>query len=173
LKEIAPHTTHLALLFNTATGAPLQLFMPSIQAAASSLNVQVNAAPVLTRDEIESVIAGQARDPGGGVVVMPSAFSVANRDLIIALTARYGVPAIYFNRLFAESGGLIVYAADFIEQFRVAAEYVARILRGANPGELPVQNPTKYELLINLKTAKALGLDVPLNLQQIADEVIE
>jgi putative tryptophan/tyrosine transport system substrate-binding protein len=104
---------------------------------------------------------------------MPSAFSVANRDLIIALTARYGVPAIYFNRLFAESGGLIVYAADFIEQFRVAAEYVARILRGANPGELPVQNPTKYELLINLKTAKALGLDVPLNLQQIADEVIE
>jgi putative ABC transport system substrate-binding protein len=173
LKELAPHTTHLALLFNTATGAPLQLFMPSIQAAASSLNVQVNAAPVLTRDEIESVIAGQARDPGGGVVVMPSAFSVANRDLIIALTARYGVPAIYFNRLFAESGGLIVYAADFIEQFRVAAEYVARILRGANPGELPVQNPTKYELLINLKTAKALGLDVPLNLQQIADEVIE
>jgi putative tryptophan/tyrosine transport system substrate-binding protein len=173
LKELAPHTTHMALLFNTATGAPLQLFMPSIQAAASSLGVRVNAAPVLTRDEIENVIAGQARDPGGGVVVMPSAFSVANRDLIIALTARYDVPAIYFNRLFAESGGLIVYAADFIEQFRVAAEYVARILRGANPGELPVQNPTKYELLINLKTAKALGLDVPLNLQQIADEVIE
>jgi putative tryptophan/tyrosine transport system substrate-binding protein len=173
LKELAPHTTHVGLLFNTATGAPLEFFMPSIQAAASSLGVEVRPAPVLGREEIENAIAAQARDPGGGLVVMPSAFSVANRDLIIALTARYGVPAIYFNRLFAESGGLIVYAADFIEQFRVAAEYVARIFRGANPGELPVQNPTKYELLINLKTAKALGLDVPLNLQQIADEVIE
>jgi ABC-type uncharacterized transport system substrate-binding protein len=104
---------------------------------------------------------------------MPAAFSVANRELIIALAARYGVPAIYFNRFFAESGGLIAYSGDYAEQFRQAATYIDRILKGAKPADLPVQNPIKYELLINLKTAKALGLDVPLHLQQIADEVIE
>src|ERR1700722_2364566 len=173
LKELAPRTARVALLSNQATGAPLQLFMPSIQAAASSIAVEVSPAPVLTTDEIESVIAGQARSPGGGLVVMPAAFSVTNRDLIIALAARYGVPTIYFNRLFAESGGLVAYSADFVEQLRAAAGYVDRILKGARPGDLPVQNPTKYELLINLKTAKALALDVPPHLQQLADELIE
>jgi putative ABC transport system substrate-binding protein len=173
LKELAPHTARVALLFNPATGAPLQLFMPSIQAAAASIAVEVIQAPVLATDEIESVIAGQARSPGGGLIVMPAAFSVANRDLIIALAARYGVPAIYFNRLFAESGGLVAYSADFVEQLRSAAGYVDRILKGTKPGDLPVQTPTKYELLINLKTAKALALDVPSHLQQFADELIE
>ena len=173
LKELAPRTARVALLSNQATGAPLQLFMPSIQAAASSIAVEVSPAPVLATDEIESVIAGQARSPGGGLVVMPAAFSVTNRDLIIALAARYGVPTIYFNRLFAESGGLVAYSADFVEQLRAAAGYVDRILKGAKPGDLPVQNPTKYELLINLKTAKALALDVPPHLQQLADELIE
>ena len=173
LKELAPRTARVALLSNQATGAPLQLFMPSIQAAASSIAVEVSPAPVLATDEIESVIAGQARSPGGGLVVMPAAFSVTNRDLIIALAARYGVPTIYFNRLFAESGGLVAYSADFVEQLRAAAGYVDRILKGARPGDLPVQNPTKYELLINLKTAKALALDVPPHLQQLADELIE
>jgi putative ABC transport system substrate-binding protein len=173
LKELAPRTARVALLSNQATGAPLQLFMPSIQAAASSIAVEVTPAPVLATDEIESVIAGQARSPGGGLVVMPAAFSVTNRDLIIALAARYGVPTIYFNRLFAESGGLVAYSADFVEQLRAAAGYVDRILKGAKPGDLPVQTPTKYELLINLKTAKALALDVPPPLQQLADELIE
>lgn len=173
LKEIAPRTTRVALLSNQATGAPLQLFMPSIQAAASSIAVEVSPAPVLSTDEIESVIAAQARSSGGGLVVMPAAFSVTNRDLIIALAARYGVPTIYFNRLFAESGGLVAYSADFVEQLRAAAGYVDRILKGAKPGDLPVQTPTKYELLINLKTAKALDLDVPPHLQQLADELIE
>jgi putative ABC transport system substrate-binding protein len=173
LKELAPRTARVALLSNQATGAPLQLFMPSIQAAASSIAVEVSPAPVLATDEIESVIAGQARSPGGGLVVMPAAFSVTNRDLIIALAARYGVPTIYFNRLFAESGGLVAYSADFVEQLRAAAGYVDRILKGAKPGDLPVQTPTKYELLINLKTAKALALDVPPHLQQLADELIE
>ena len=98
---------------------------------------------------------------------------MTNRDLIIALAARYGVPAIYFNRFFAESGGLIDYSPDFAEPFRQAPEYIDRILKGAKPADLPVQQPTKYELIINLKTAKALGLDVPLHLQQIADEMIE
>ena len=104
---------------------------------------------------------------------MPAAFNVANRDLIIALTARYRVPTIYFNRLFPKSGGLVSYSADFAEQFRPAAEYIDRILKGAKPKELPIQLPTKFELVINLKTAQALGLDVPLQIQQLADEVIE
>jgi putative ABC transport system substrate-binding protein len=173
LKELAPRTARVALLSNQATSAPLQLFMPSIQAAASSIAVEVSPAPVQATDEIESIIAGQARSPGGGLVVMPAAFSVTNRDLIIALAARYGVPTIYFNRLFAESGGLVAYSADFVEQLRAAAGYVDRILKGAKPGDLPVQTPTKYELLINLKTAKALALDVPPHLQQLADELIE
>jgi putative tryptophan/tyrosine transport system substrate-binding protein len=173
LKELAPRTARVALLSNHATGAPLELFMPSIQVAASSAAVEVIPAQVLTVDGIESVIAGQARSPGGGLVVMPSAFSVTNRELIIAQAARYGVPTIYFNRLFADAGGLVTYSADFVEQLRAAAGYVDRILKGAKPGDLPVQTPTKYELLINLKTAKALALDVPLHLQQLADELIE
>jgi putative tryptophan/tyrosine transport system substrate-binding protein len=173
LKEIAPRTVRVALLSNQATGGPLQLFMPSIEAAASSYGVQVSTAPVHAKDEIEGVIATQARNPGGSLIVMPSTFNVTNRDLIITLAARYGVPAIYFNRLFAKSGGLINYSPDYAEQLRQAPEYIDRILKGAKPADLPVQQPTKYELIINLKAAKALGLDVPLHLQQIADEVIE
>ena len=173
LKEIAPRTMRVTLLLNEATGAPLQFFMPSIQAAASSLAVQVSTAPVHAKDEIEGVIAAQARNPGGGLIVMPSAFNVTNRGLIVALAARYGVPAIYFNRFFAEAGGLINYSPDFVEPFRKAPEYIDHILKGAKPADLPVQQPTKYELTINLKTAKALGLDVPLHLQQLADKVIE
>jgi putative ABC transport system substrate-binding protein len=172
LKEIAPRTMRVALLSNQATGVP-PLYIPAVQAAASSLAIQVSVASVNAKDEIESVIATQARNPGGGLIVMPSAFAVTNRDLIIALAARYGVPAIYFNRLFAKAGGLINYSPDFAEQFRRAPEYIDRILKGAKPADLPVQQPTKYELIINLKTAKALGLDVPLHLQQLADEVIE
>jgi putative tryptophan/tyrosine transport system substrate-binding protein len=173
LKEIAPRTVRVALLSNQATGGPLQLFMPSIEAAASSYAVQVSTAPVHAKDEIEGVIATQARNLGGSLIVMPSTFNVTNRDLIITLAARYGVPAIYFNRLFAKSGGLINYSPDYAEQLRQAPEYIDRILKGAKPADLPVQQPTKYELIINLKAAKALGLDVPLHLQQIADEVIE
>jgi putative tryptophan/tyrosine transport system substrate-binding protein len=173
LKEIAPRTVRMAVLFNPATSSPLQLYMPSIQAAASSHAIQASAAPVHVSDEIKGVIATQASNPGGSLIVMPDAFNIANRDLIIALAARYGVPTIYFNRLFAESGGLVAYSADFVEQLRAAAGYVDRILKGAKPGDLPVQTPTKYELLINLKTAKALALDVPPHLQQLADELIE
>jgi putative ABC transport system substrate-binding protein len=135
--------------------------------------VQVSAAPVHTKDEIEGVIAGLALKRGGGLIVSPDPFNVANRDLIIALAARYGVPAIYFNRFFADSGGLIIYGSPFAEFFRQAAGYVDRILKGTKSSDLPVQAPTKFELIINLKTAKALGLSVPLQLQQVADEVIE
>jgi putative tryptophan/tyrosine transport system substrate-binding protein len=174
LKEIAPRTVRVAVLFNPATVASLQSFMPSIQAAASSYAIQTSVAPVHASDEIEGVIAAQARNPGGSLIVMPDAFNVVNRELIIALAARYGVPAIYFNiAYFAKSGGLISYGTDVAEQFRQAAGYIDRILKGAKPANLPVQAPTKFGLTINLKTAKALGLDVPLRLQQLADEVIE
>jgi putative tryptophan/tyrosine transport system substrate-binding protein len=172
LKEIAPRTVRVAVLFNPETVASLQSFMPSIQAAASSFAIQASAAPVHASDEIEDVIAAQARKPGGSVIVMPDAFNVVNRELIIALAARYGVPAIYFNATYF-ANGLISYGTDVAEQFRQAAGYIDRILKGEKPANLPVQAPTKFALMINLKTAKALGLEVPLHLQQRADEVIE
>jgi ABC-type uncharacterized transport system substrate-binding protein len=173
LKEIAPRTVRMALLFNPATAVPLQFFMPSIQAAASSLAIQISNAPVHAKDEIEGVIAAQARNPGGGLIVTPDSFNVANREPIIALAARYGVPAIYWNRFFTESGGLITYGTDFVEQFRQVPEYIDRILKGEKPADLPIQAPTKFELVINLKTAKTLDLDVPPLLLGRADDVIE
>jgi putative tryptophan/tyrosine transport system substrate-binding protein len=143
LKEIAPRTVRVALLFNPATAVPIQLFMPSIQAAASFVAIQANLAPVHTKDDIEEVIAAQAHNPGGGLIVIPDVFNVANRELIIALAARYGLPAIYNATLFVQSGGLIAYGADFAEHLRQAARYIDRILNGAKPADLPVQNPTK------------------------------
>jgi len=171
LKQIAPRTARVALLFNPATVVPVQFFMPSIQAAAASFAVQVSAAPVHGKDEIEGVVAAQARDPGDGLIVMPDVFNDVNRELIIALAARYSVPTIYFNRFF--SGGLISYGDVRSEQFRLAAGYIDRVLKGEKPADLPVQVPTKFELIINLKTAKALGLTIPDKLLATADEVIE
>jgi len=173
LKEIAPRTAHVSILFNPATAPPLKFYMPSIQAAASSFAIEASSAPVHAKDEIEGVIAAQARNPGGGLLVMPDVFNDANRELIIALAARLGVPAIYPRPVFAESGGLIAYGADLTEQFRQAAGYVDRILKGANPGDLPIQQPTKFDLAINVKTAKALGLNIPQSMLLLADEVIE
>jgi putative ABC transport system substrate-binding protein len=135
--------------------------------------VQASVAPVHTKGEIEGVIAAQALKPGGGIIVTPDPLNVANRDLIIAQAARYRVPTIYFNRSFADSGGLIVYGDVFAEQFHRAAEYIDRVLKGAKPADLPVQAPTGFELIINLRTAKALGLTVPPTLLTRADEVIE
>jgi putative ABC transport system substrate-binding protein len=173
LKKIAPRTERVALLFNPATAPPLKSFMPSVQAAASSFAVQASAAPVHAKDEIEGVVAAQARSSGGGLIVLPDPFNATNRKLIIELAARYGVPAIYFVGFFAESGGLIAYGDERVEPFRRAAGYIDRILKGAKPADLPVQAPIKFELIINLKTAKALHLDVPLHLQQLADKLIE
>jgi putative ABC transport system substrate-binding protein len=170
LKEIAPRTVRVALLFNPATAVPLKIYMPSIQAAASSLAVEVSAAPVHAKDEIEGVIAAQARSPGGGLIVMPDVFTTENRELISALAARYGVPAIHNATIFVKSGGLIAFGPDFAEHFGQAAGYIDRILKGAKPTDLPIQLPTRFKLAINLKAANALGVD---DLQQLADEVIE
>jgi putative tryptophan/tyrosine transport system substrate-binding protein len=173
LKEIAPRTVRVALLFNPTTTVPIQHFMPFIQTAASSFAIQVSVTPVHVGDEIEGVIAAQARDPGGGLLAMPDVFNDVNRELIIALAARYRVPTVYYNRFFSELGGLISYGDVRSEQFRLAAGYIDRILKGEKPAELPVQAPTKFELIINLKTAKALGLTIPESFLTQADEVIE
>ena len=131
------------------------------------------AAPVRDRSELASVIATQAREPNTGLIVMPNSFTDTHRAEIISLVTRYGVPAVYPFRYWTELGGLLSYGNDQIDNFRRAATYADRILKGAKPSELPVQAPVKFVLTINLKTAKALGLDVPVQLQQRADEVIE
>ena len=173
LKEVAPRTVRMALLFKPAVAGPIQILHAFHSSRCIVACGPGKCAPVDAKDDIERVIAGQARNPGGGLIVLPDLFSAANRELIIALTARYGVPAIYFNRYFAESGGLIAYSDDFAEEFRQAAGYIDRILKGAKPGDLPVQAPTKFQLFINLKTAKSLGLTIPDKLLSTADEVIE
>src|SRR5271169_5318391 len=161
LKQIAPGVKRVALLFNPATTVPVKFYMSSIEAAATSFAIQVSTAPVHAKDEIEGVIAALAGDPGAGLIVMPDLFNTINRGLITALTARYGVPAIYYVRSFANSGGLISYGPDLAEQYPQAAGYIDRILKGEKPADLPIQMPTKVPLVINLKTANALGLSVP------------
>jgi len=173
LKEIAPRVNRVAILFNPATATYAEYFLNPFKAAALSLGVEAIAAPVRDTFELESAIAAQARAPNGGLIVMPDTFLSAHRAEITSLAARYRLPAAYARRFFAELGGLMSYGNDQLDTFRRAATYADRILKGATPSELPVQAPVKFELVINLKTAKALGLDVPLHLQQRADEVIE
>jgi putative ABC transport system substrate-binding protein len=172
LKEIAPNVSRAAVLRDTAQGSGTSQFA-AIQTAAPSLRMEVNPLNMRDTGEIERAIAAFARAPNGGLIVSASAGSVRQRDVIIALAARHKLPAVYPERFFAAAGGLISYGPDQVDQFRLAAGYVDRILKGEKPADLPVQAPTKYELVINLKTAKTLGLVVPLILQQRADEVIE
>ena len=173
LKEIAPRVNRVGFLFNPATAPYSEYYLGPFKAAAASLTLEGIAAPVRDTSELESVIAAQARAPNGGLIVMTDTFVLAHRAEIISLAARYRLPAVYPYRTFTELGGLLSYGNDRLDNFRRAASYADRILKGAKPGELPVQAPVKFELVINLKTAKTLGLDVPLHLQQRADEVIE
>ena len=173
LKEIAPRVNRVAFMFNPATAPFAEVYLNSFKAAAAPFGVEAIVAPVHNTSEIESVIAAQARAPNGGLVVMNDSYVVDHRTEITSLAARYRLPAIYPFRSFIETGGLLSYGNDLVDSFRRAATYADRILKGAKPSELPVQAPVKFELVINLKTAKALGLDVPLHLQQRADEVIE
>ena len=171
VKGIAPNITRVAYLFNPNT-APL-LFASAVETAAPSLSIKLFAAEVRNTDEMEGVIAQFARDPNGALLVLPDLFTATNRQSIIALAAKHRLPAVYPFRYFVASGGLMSYGIETLETYRQAASYVARVLKGENPGDLPVQAPTKYELVINLKTARALGLEIPPTLLATADEVIE
>jgi len=173
LKEIAPRVNRIAFLFNPATATYAEFYLNPFKAAAASFAVEAIAAPVRDRSELESVVSAQAREPNGGLIVMPDSFTDLHRAEITSLAARYRLPAVYPRRIFTEVGGLLSYGIDQLDNFRLAATYADRILKGEKPADLPVQAPTRYELVINLKTAKALGLDVPVHLQQRADEVIE
>jgi putative ABC transport system substrate-binding protein len=172
LKEIAPGVTRAAVLRESAISAGAGQF-GAIQALAQSLGVELRPVDVRDAGEIERAITAFARGSNGGLIVTGSPTAVVHRGLIVALAARHRLPAVYNTRFYATGGGLISYGPDFVDQFRSAAGYVDRILKGVKPADLPVQAPTKYELVINLKTAKALGLDVPAMLLARADEVIE
>ena len=174
LTEIAPGVKRAAAMFNPdmATGGG-SYYLPAFEAAARSLKVAPIAAPVHTDAEIETVITSLGRESGGGLVLMPDSFNNVHRASIIAQAARNNVPAVYFNTFFVRDGGLLSFGADRVDMFRRSASYVDRILRGEKPSELPVQVPTKFEMSVNLKTAKALGLSVPQSILVRADEVLE
>lgn len=173
LKEIAPRVNRAAFMFNPATAPYVKIYLNTFQAAAASYNVEMILAPVHDKADLDTVIATEARKPNGGLVVIPDGFLNVHRAEIISLAARYGLPVVYPWRFFPEQGGLLSYGSEMRDEFRLAASYVDRILKGEKPGDLPVQAPVKYELIINLKTAKTLGLTVPLSLLDRADAVIE
>jgi putative ABC transport system substrate-binding protein len=172
LKEIAPGVTRVGVLRDPANpSGPAQFGI--IQAAAASLKVEISPLNMRDAGEIESSVAAFARVPNGGLILTPSGLANLHHDLIIALAARHKLPVVYYERFFIIAGGLFSYGADYVDQYRRAASYINRILKGEKPADLPVQAPTKYELAINLKTARALGLDIPPTLLARADEVIE
>jgi putative tryptophan/tyrosine transport system substrate-binding protein len=173
LKEIAPRVTRIAIMFNPQVTPTATLFARSAEAAAPMFAVRPVVALVHETAEIEATIKKLGQEPGGALMLAPDAFMFRYHKLIIEVATRYLLPTMYFNRDFAAAGGLLAYGVDPVHQFRQAATYVDRILRGAKAGDLPVQQPTKFELVINLKTAKALGLEVPPTLLARADEVIE
>jgi putative ABC transport system substrate-binding protein len=173
LKQITPKLDRVALMYNPDTVAGEGLFyLHPFEAAAPAFSVQPAAAQVRTADDIKSTMAALGQDEGGGLIVMPDNFTTVHRQLIIALAEQFRIPAIYPYRYFAEAGGLMSYGVDVLDLFRRAPEYVVRILRGEKPGDLPVQSPTKFELAINLSTAKSLGLTVPKILLASADSLI-
>jgi putative ABC transport system substrate-binding protein len=173
LKEIAPRVARTAFLFNPATATYFDIYLKPFEAAALSFGVEGIATPVHDRSDIESVLAAQAREPNGSLIIMPDAFLNAHRELITSLAAQYRLPAVYPFRIFPDAGGLLSYGNYLIDNYRRAAQYADRILKGARPSDLPVQAPVNFVLTINLKAAKALGLDVPPTLLGRADEVIE
>jgi putative tryptophan/tyrosine transport system substrate-binding protein len=172
LKQIAPRLTRAAVLRDPSISAGTGQW-GAIQSVAPSLGVDVRPVNMSDAREIEHAIESFARSSNGGLILTGSGLALVHRDLIITLAVRYKLPAVYFERYFVAAGGLMSYGPDFLDQYRKAAGYVDRILRGEKPGDLPVQAPTKFELVINLKTAKALGLNVPTSMLAQADEVIE
>lgn len=173
LKEIAPRITRVTLLFNRPTATFVEGYLDPFKAAAASLGVEPIVAPFDDMPTLESLVAAEAREPSSGLVVIPDAFTQQHRAEITAIAARLHVPAVYWSHSFAEAGGLISYGPYLVDEYRRAAVYADRMLKGTKPSELPVQAPVKFELVVNLKTAKALGLDVPPSLLAAANEVIE
>jgi putative tryptophan/tyrosine transport system substrate-binding protein len=173
LSQIAPRLGRAAIMFKGTTRLVDEIVMPSLETAARSLKVELIPAPVHSDVEIAAAITALGREPGGGLLVIPGLFTYVHRAPIILAAARNNVPAVYYLSDFARDGGLLSYGNDVTDTFRRAASYVDRILRGAKSAELPVQLPTKFEMIVNLKTAKTLGLAVPSTLLAIADEVIE
>ena len=176
LREIAPRVTRVSMMFNPETansGAIGGVYLPSIEAAARTQKIGLVVAPVHEPSDIDAVLEAISKEPDGGLLVMPNTFTIAQRKRIVAQAARWQVPAIYPISAAVKDGGLLAYAVDLVDLFSRAAAYVDRILKGAAPGELPIQQPTKFELSINLKTVKALDLSVPNTLLVSADEVIE
>ena len=173
LKELAPGVTQIAVIYNPETAPYGPMFFPAMQAAASRMSVALLISPVHTLADVERVIVEGGREPGGGLIVVPDNFMFAQRQQITALAATHRVPVMYPLGIFIPDGGLVAYGFDRVDMFHRAADYVDRILKGEKPGDLPVQFPTKFELAINLKTAKAFGLSVPSSMLLSADEVIE
>jgi putative tryptophan/tyrosine transport system substrate-binding protein len=173
LKEAAPAVARAALMFNPDTSPYYYLYLRSFEAEPRSIAVDVTAAPVRDTAEVEKTVAKLGREPGGGLIVAPDAFTIVHQHLFIRLAQQHRMPAIYFLRTSVAQGALMSYGPDPYDNFRRSASYVDRILKGAKPADLPVQQPTKFELAINLKTAKALGLQIPDKLLALADEVIE
>jgi putative tryptophan/tyrosine transport system substrate-binding protein len=173
LKEIAPHVTRVAFLFNPATAPYVDYYLTPFKAAAGSFGLEPITAPVHDESEFEDIFAAQARIPNSGFVLIPDGFLNVYRAKIIELAAKYRLPAVYPWRFFPEAGGLLSYGADQRDIFRRAATYADRILKGEKPSQLPVQAPVKFELVINLRAAKHLDLEVSAHLQQLADEIIE
>ena len=173
LKEVAPRVARVAFLFNPATAPYAESYLRPFRVAAASLALEAITAPVRNTSELESAIATQARMPNGGLVVMTDSFLVSHRADVTALAARYRLPAVYPFRDFIEYGGLLSYGNDLLDNFHRAATYAHRVLKGEAPSELPVQAPVKFELVVNLKAAKALGLTMPPSLLLRADQVVE
>ena len=173
LKEIAPRVASITVMFNPDAAPFARMFLPSMQAVRSAAPFELIEAPVASESDVERAISAAAARPAAGLIVLPDSFLNSRRELVVAATARHRLPAIYAVSEFTRSGGLIAYGIERTDLFRRAASYVDRILTGAKPADLPVQQPIKFELAINLKTAKTLGLDVPPTLLAIADEVIE
>ena len=173
LKEVAPGVSRAVLMFNPDTAPHYYVYLRSFEAEPRSVAIEVTAAPVRDTAEIEAAFAKLGREPGGGLIVAPDAFTIVHHPLFIRLAQQYRVPAVYSFRTYVAEGALMLYGPDAYDVIRRSASYVDRILKGAKPADLPIQQPTKFELAINLKTAKALGLQIPDKLLAIADEVIE
>lgn len=173
LKEVAPTITRVTVIFNPATAPYAPLLNRGIEAAAPSLGMTATFAPVHDDSGIEDAIAAPAREPGGSLIALPDSFTTSHRDAIIAAASRHRLPLIGATDVFSKAGALLSYGFDVVDQYVQAASYMDRILKGASPADLPVQQPTKYSLVINLRTAKALGLTVPPSVLGLADEVIE